>query len=604
MLSEIEIMEPRWERCWKADPAVHSLLKRSNTVEEAREKLIHYLEGLEWTYRRDVSQIASWDYIILKEAVRCMKNIISPRNERLAVSSSLEYLWKAATTGDAEVEYGFIQEFRHLFNAINGETSIYPPLFLDKLAIPSFEGIYGQEAGIKRSNYLDELSKSMHNHLKRYPSGFNEEIIKQRIDHKLKILDTLGGTEDDWMDWRWQFKNVFKDMKDFSVLKQLIELTPEEEEAIHLVLENNIPFGITPHYLHLMDEKPSPNDIAVRKQVIPPLSYVKKMMELGEDRSTLDFMRESDTSPINLVTRRYPKVAILKPYDSCPQICVYCQRNWEITCPFMPGAMADKEALDNALKWFEEHPEIMDVLITGGDPLVMSDKRVENIIRSLSQIKSIKSIRIATRIPITVPMRITKELCEIFAKYQEIGKRYLSMVIHTEHPYEITYHMAEAIKKVKQSQLDVYNQQVFTFYNSRRFETVVLRIKLKEIGVDPYYNFNMKGKEEIEDYSVPMARILQERKEEARMIPGIFRGDEPVFNVPFLGKNHLRAWQDHELISILPDGRRMYSFHPWEKNLAKVSPYLYTDVSIQSYLNKLKDSGEDPSDYRSIWYYY
>ncbi|MCK5344800.1 MAG: KamA family radical SAM protein, partial [Candidatus Heimdallarchaeota archaeon] len=184
------------------------------------------------------------------------------------------------------------------------------------------------------------------------------------------------------------------------------------------------------------------------------------------------------------------------------------------------------------------------------------------------------------------------------------GKRYLSMVIHVEHPYEITYHMAEAIKKVKQSELDVYNQQVFTFYNSKRFETVVLRIKLKEIGIDPYYTFNMKGKDEIEDYAVPMARVLQERKEEARLIPGIFRGDEPVFNVPFLGKNHLRAWQDHELISILPDGRRVYSFHPWEKNLAKVKPYLYTDVSIQSYLNKLQKIGENLSEYRSIWYYY
>jgi len=91
------------------------------------------------------------------------------------------------------------------------------------------------------------------------------------------------------------------------------------------------------------------------------------------------------------------------------------------------------------------------------------------------------------------------------------------MVIHVEHPYEITHHMAEAIKKVRQSEINVYNQQVFTFYNSRRFETVALRLKLKEIGVDPYYNFNMKGKDEIEDYAVPMARILQERKEKARL---------------------------------------------------------------------------------------
>jgi len=84
--------------------------------------------------------------------------------------------------------------------------------------------------------------------------------------------------------------------------------------------------------------------------------------------------------------------------------------------------MADKNTLNNALEWFEKHQDIMDVLITGGDPLVMSDKRVEYIIEALSQVNSIRSIRIATRIPITVPMRITEDLCKIFAKYQEIGK--------------------------------------------------------------------------------------------------------------------------------------------------------------------------------------
>jgi lysine 2,3-aminomutase len=157
---------------------------------------------------------------------------------------------------------------------------------------------------------------------------------------------------------------------------------------------------------------------------------------------------------------------------------------------------------------------------------------------------------------------------------------------------------------VKATGIEIYNQQVFTFANSRKFETSALRIVLKQIGVDPYYTFNMKGKTEMEDYSVPIARILQERKEEARLLPGIFRTDEPVFNVPGLGKDHLRAWQNHELIAITPEGRRMYSFLPWEKNIAQVKPFLYTDVSIHRYLQRLKDRGEDPEDYRSIWYYY
>jgi lysine 2,3-aminomutase len=146
-----------------------------------------------------------------------------------------------------------------------------------------------------------------------------------------------------------------------------------------------------------------------------------------------------------------------------------------------------------------------------------------------------------------VPQRITEELCDIFSNYYKVGKHTLCMVTHFSHPYEVTPETAEAIKRVKMHGMHVYNQQVFSFANSRRFETVALRISIKQIGVDPYYTFNMKGKSEIEDYAVPVARISQERKEEARLLPGIFRTDEPVFNVPFLGKNHLRAWQDHEL---------------------------------------------------------
>jgi lysine 2,3-aminomutase len=247
---------------------------------------------------------------------------------------------------------------------------------------------------------------------------------------------------------------------------------------------------------------------------------------------------------------------------------------------------------------------MMDVLLTGGDPLVMDDSLIDKILAKLSEMPHLRSIRVATRTPATVPQRITGELVEILAQYHEFGKRNLCMVTHFMHPYEVTPETVAAIKKVKMTGIEVYNQQVFTFANSRKFETSALRVVLKQIGVDPYYTFNMKGKTEMEDYAVPIARILQERKEEARLLPGIFRTDEPVFNVPGLGKDHLRAWQNHELIAITPEGRRMYSFLPWEKNIAQVKPFLYTDVSIHRYLQRLSDRGEDPEDYRSIWYYY
>jgi lysine 2,3-aminomutase len=178
------------------------------------------------------------------------------------------------------------------------------------------------------------------------------------------------------------------------------------------------------------------------------------------------------------------------------------------------------------------------------------------------------------------------------------------MVTHFTHPYEITPETAEALRLVRSAGMGVFNQTVYSFAISRRFELAALRIAMKMIGVNPYYTFNMKGKSEIEDYAVPVARLLQERKEEARLLPGIMRTDEPVFNVPALGKNHLRSWQDHELIAITPEGNRVYSFHPWEKNIARVDPYIYTDVPIKDYLDKLEARGENRVDYRSIWYYY
>jgi lysine 2,3-aminomutase len=507
--------------------------------------------------------------------------------------------------GDADVSEDFIAEFTHFFKALKLKADVYPSRLMEGIDIPKFDEYEGRIAGQMRSDYLDQMGRRMDNYLKRYRSGLDPKIVSKRQDSRRRILEILNSTESDWRDWHWQYRNIFKDTNDIDIIKEIIKLGPDHEESMKLAVENHVPFAVTPYYLHLMDREPCDLDYAVRRQVFPPLSYVQNMITHRKDRKwAFDFMKERDTSPIDLVTRRYPRVAIIKPYESCPQICVYCQRNWELTSPLMASALAPPEKIEAALQWFSEHEEMMDVLVTGGDPLVMDDSLLDKILSKLSEISHLKSIRVATRTPATVPQRITADLCEILARYNEFGKRNICIVTHFMHPYEITPETVAAIKMVKMSGIEVYNQQVFTFANSRKFETSALRIVLKQIGVDPYYTFNMKGKTEMEDYAVPISRILQERKEEARLLPGIFRTDEPVFNVPGLGKDHLRAWQNHELIAITPEGRRMYSFLPWEKNIAQVKPYIYTDVSVLRYLQRLRERGENPEDYRSIWYYY
>ena len=605
MIENSKVYNKRWKRCWHVAPDIYLLLRESKTLDSARHKMMNYLNSSETAFRNDYFELSNADFVLFKQALIVLKNLFSKRYERIANTSPLEYLWKASKNGDSDVADDFIDEFEHMFRAIKGNAKVYPSYLMEGLVSPDFEKYHGRVGAKKRSDFLDLLGENMDEFLERYPNGLKPEIAARRRKTKKRILEVFQGSEDDWNNYVWQFRNVIKNQNGLKKMKSVIRLTDSEEQAILLAIENNIPFGVTPHYLHLMDEEPSDYDFAVRRQVFPPMDYIETMISHKMDRSIVfDFMREHDTSPVDHVTRRYIKVAILKPYDTCPQICVYCQRNWEITSPSSKEALVLKKDIDKAVSWIAKHDQMMDLLITGGDPLIMSNRVIGELISRLAAIDHLKSIRIASRIPITVPQRVDQELIDIFTRYNQSPSHFICFVTHFSHPYEISHDSAEVINKLRMSGITVYNQQVFTIANSRRFETVALRIGLKMIGVDPYYVFNLKGKSELVNYAVPVARILQERKEEARLIPGIYRSDEPVFNVPFLGKNHMRSGQDHELISILPSGRRIYAFHPWEKNIRKVDSYIYTDISIRSFLNKLAERGEDIEEYNSIWYYY
>jgi lysine 2,3-aminomutase len=158
----------------------------------------------------------------------------------------------------------------------------------------------------------------------------------------------------------------------------------------------------------------------------------------GDRSRSFDFMLERETSPVDLVTRRYPAIAILKPFNTCPQICVYCQRNWEIDEAMAPTAMARPKTLEKAFSFIEEHPAIREVLVTGGDPLILSDKMLHGILSRLAAISSIDMIRIGSRTPVTLPMRITRELGNLLGSFRKPGQREVCLTTHVEHPYEIT----------------------------------------------------------------------------------------------------------------------------------------------------------------------
>jgi len=588
---------------WKYNRAISEILCESRSDDEARNSLYSYFWLLERGYDLKEDAVPSLEWDLGRQCLRVAKNLISRRAQRLTDFNCIALLRKLANPNVSNrtlrsVSRGFLVELERLWAGCRARSGIYWGQ-----STSGFMELDGRDAALFRAENLDLLSSWMETGMNRYPNGLQQDIVDLRAENRFRIQKVMGANDADWADWRWHLRHVIKSAED---LEKLIDLDNSEHKAIKASVKNHIPFGITPYYAHLMDEQPGGlRDMAIRRQVIPPIDYVEAL-STGRRKidDSFDFMQEKDTSPVDIITRRYPMICILKPYNTCSQICVYCQRNWEIEECLDPRAMASKKQLDEAFDYIASHATLKEVLVTGGDPLIMSNKKLKEILDRLADIPHVERIRLGTRTPVVLPMRINDETVNLLASYKKPGKRDVVMMTHFEHPYEVTPEAAEAVDRLLNHGITVSNQVVYTFANSRRFELAALRRVLRLIGVEPYYTFSAKGKEETNWYRVPLARIQQERKEEARLTPGTWRTDDTIFNVPRLGKNYLNRQQDHELITILPDGSRVYEFHPWEKKIALVDTYLHTDVPIYDYLQRISELGDDPEEYASIWYYF
>jgi lysine 2,3-aminomutase len=576
------------------------ILKSGADISDIRQNLMSHINERHFTtYSDRESDMHDLDLVIIRDCARVWRGILHPRSESLTGISVLTELINAAKGNpDPSLSEAFWGEICHLVRGVEGQFRFHENTEF------SFSGtgeLKGRDAAEMRSEELDLIHKYLADKMSRYGSGLDEKLISQRESNKKRILSFTKSGNTDWDDWHWHLRNIAKDEKQ---LGGYADLTDQEIENIKKVNTLGIPFGVTPYYASLFENSGIIEKSAVRAQVLFPESYINSHQAGGDECGINDFMLETDTSPEKLITRRYPGIVILKPYNSCPQICVYCQRNWEIKGPLEEGSMADDKQITAAIEWIKEHEAITEVLITGGDPFVMSDSKIKGILTAVSSIDHVQRIRIGTRTPVTLPMRITDELAEILASFRIPGKREIALMTHIQHPFEVTPEFVKAAERLKSRGISIYNQLVFTFFISRRFEAAQLRSLIRLCGVDPYYSFYPKGKIETADYRIPIARMLQENKEESRLMPGLARTDEPVYNVPGLGKNHLNAWQNRDLISIAKDGSRVYEFHPWEKKIADQKTYVGTDMPIFDYLRRLEEAGETAEDYESIWYYF
>ncbi len=582
----------------KNNPLVFEVVGECRRKGSVRTRLTKLFSQMELEAARNAEGLSISHMARIRDCGQVLRNMLKKRSDELAGFSLAQALFDIGRNKErSDLAPAFYADLSYILKGMQGRGS---SMALEDLYVTPFDELSGREAAMARSDQLDNLRTEVDRRMAGYTHGLQPDSIARRQERRDFICRFMGASEAEWNDWRWHITNIVRDP---AMLERLVNLSDKQKRAVGKARQQDLPFGATPYYLSLIDDEPDLRDTAIRAQILPPMDYIDHVV--ATDASSLDFMGEEDTSPFELITRRYPAICILKPFNTCPQICVYCQRNWEIDDAMASGAFAGMDKIDEAVKWIRDHPTIHEVLVTGGDPMAMGDGAIEDILSKLAAIPTVERIRIGTRTLVTMPMRLTDKLADIIGRYREPGRREVAVVTHVQHPYEITPQVVEAVDKLKLRGIPVYNQLVYTFFASRRFEASALRRLLRLVGIDPYYTFNTKGKDETLAYRVPIARLLQEQQEEARLLPGLERTDEAVFNVPRLGKNYLKSSIHRDLLSIMPDGSRVYEFFSWEKNISSsIRTYCTPDVPILDYLERLEVFGENVSDYDTIWYYF
>ena len=274
-----------------------------------------------------------------------------------------------------------------------------------------------------------------------------------------------------WNDWKWHFRNRITSVERLS---QLIPLSAEEQAQIRLVTER-YPLAITPYYLSLIN--PDDPDDPIRKQSIPSLPEIT-MSAMGLE----DPLGEKEDSVVPGLVHRYPDRALMVLTDICPMLCRHCTRKREWRHGGWVRPLAEIEAM---LDYLRRNPQIRDVILSGGDPLTLSTRHLEEIISRIRQIEHIEIIRIGSRYPVVLPQRIDDELCAMLSRYGPIW-----LNTHFNHPREITPEAAAACDRLLRSGVPVNNQTVLLrgINNSVATMTKLCHGLLKS-KVRPYYLF-------------------------------------------------------------------------------------------------------------------
>jgi lysine 2,3-aminomutase len=589
----------------------------------------------------------------------------------MAVSTPIRQLWLAVNHGTGGAKPDFFEDAVHLFRQFSG-----------------------------RSEQRRPTREEVESWMERYPSGLDPRIVALREENRERILNIIIRRMDNGeigsqkfrfesgMSHQDKFERALEWWKDMQfhlhfavrtpeLLNQMLgnSLDPDTMAVLYAARDAGIPFFVNPYYLSLLHVRVPyfaiGADLAIRHYVVYSQQLVEEFGHIRAWEKEDEIVPGKPNAagwclpPYDNVHRRYPDVAILIPDTTgraCGGLCASCQRMYDFQrgrLNFNLDRLEPKpswpEKLSELMQYFEGDSQLRDILITGGDALMSTDKALQRILDAVYQMAKskrdanahreqkfaeIQRVRLGTRLPVYLPQRITPELAQILTRFKErasdIGVRQFVIQTHIESPMEVTPETRDAVQRLLSAGWIVTNQLVSTVAASRRGHTAKLRQVLNEVGVLPYYTFVVKGYRENSFNYAPVARLAQEEMEEKIIgrVPeryhesvrqlsqhaesmvrevSTLRGkvcvpflatDRSVLNLPAVGKS-----LTFRVIGITRYGRRILEFDhdrtratsPIIDQMGKV--IVIESKSIHEYLRQLEELGEDVSEYESCYGY-
>ncbi|MDZ7739772.1 MAG: KamA family protein [Bacteroidales bacterium] len=678
-------------RLMKENPELKNIISDSVTAQEANKKIYNWVYG--WmenghkdainyyrykTRGREAYEALSWREV---GAIRILDYINNAGKEfenlnkkiKKSVSDPIRLVWLAWHKGKGGGTSEFFWDMIHLFRQFTGSEKRIKP---DK----------------------DQVLEWMSRHY----TGLDKEIISIREENKRRILEIIirniekgkisssrfsfpSGISPEqkyemalewWQDYRFHLKfavrtpELLNEMLDYSLDTDTMFLLEEAKEA-------GIPFFVNPYYLSLLNVNvpgtARNSDLAIRDYVL----YSQELID--EFGSIIAWEKEDKVEPGKPnaagwllpnsynIHRRYPEVAILIPDTvgrACGGLCVSCQRMYDFQNGRLNFSLSKlkpdetwREKLPWLMEYFESDSQLRDILITGGDAFMSSDRSMKQILDAVYQMALKKKennekrednlkyaemlrVRLGTRLPVYIPYRIGDGLLSVLVDFKKkaskIGIKQFIIQTHFVSPMEITPAVKEAVQKLNSAGWTVVNQMVFTAAASRRGYAAKLRQTLNSVGILPYYTFTVKGFMENYHNFATNERAIQEQSEEKifgripdkeqdtiRDIPShagdtvssienimkahdlpFLSTDRNVMNLPGVGKS-----LTFRTIGITRRGRRILEFdHDFNRTHSPIinkmgKVHIIESKPVKHYIDQMKSMGDDPEDYKDVWGY-